>query len=143
VSTIRSRPEARCRALEFLFGLSFTDYAWEDEIEDFWALYPAKAGVRQYAERLIRGVSKYRETLDAHIESVLQGWRPGRIGHIERTVLRIALFEMLYREDVPDRVVINEAIELTRDYGTEEAPRFVNGVLDRLRKKLREAEETD
>ena len=140
MSSLRSRPPARDKALQFLFGLDFTQYAWETEIEDFWAQFPAKPGVRKYAEILIRGVCDHLDELDEEIGGALEHWSLERVGYIERNVLRIGLYELRYRGDVPSMVAITEAVELARRFGAEDAPRFVNGVLDRLRKSL-EAEE--
>jgi len=134
----RARRRSRERALQFLFGLEFTQYAWEDVIDGFWDGCPVRPSVKSYAQKLICGVSEHREELDARIMAALDNWNPERIGRIEYTLLRIALYEMLYMEDVPMPVAIDEAIEIAKQYGAEEAPRFVNGVLDRLSKNLRE-----
>ncbi len=130
----RPRRRARERALQFLFGLDFTGYDWHEAIEGFWELNPSRPGVKQYAETLIRLVCEHQEDLDNEIAGALENWTPDRIGPVERAVLRIALYEMRHMPDVPPNVAINEAIEVARRFGSEEAPRFVNGVLDRLRK---------
>lgn len=132
----RVRRRARERALQFLFGLGFTDYAWEDAAPGFWEMNPTRPAVRRYAERLIRGVCENRASLDAAIAAALDNWSLDRVGHVERAVLRIALYEMRDVPDVPPSVAINEAIEVVKRYGNDEAPRFVNGILDRLRKTL-------
>lgn len=126
------RRKARERALQFLFGLDFSNYAWEDTIDLFWESEPTRASVKEYATTLIREVSERREDLDEEIDRAIQNWSPERVGRIERNVVRIALYEMRYRDDVPAAVAINEAVELAKLYGSDEAPRFVNGVLDRL-----------
>jgi transcription antitermination protein NusB len=127
---------ARGRALQFLFGLDFTQYDWEPEIEGFWELHPSRPSVRRYAETLIRGVCTRQEEIDACIGEALENWTLDRVGYIERAILRMALYEMRYRDDVPTTVAINEAVELAKQFGAEDASRFVNGVLDRLRKHL-------
>jgi len=132
VINTRGRRQARERALQFLFGLEFTGYEWELVIDDFWDGNPCRPGVQSYAERLIAGVADHQEELDAHIVSALENWSPERIGRIEWSMLRIALCEMLYHPDVPPAVAVNEAIEVVKRFGSNEAPRFVNGVLDRL-----------
>ncbi len=132
----RTRRGSRERALQFLFGLDFTGYAWEDEIEDYWAHFPARDSVKPYAEHLIRGVCEHQEALDKRVLDCLDKWTPDRVGRIERVILRIALYEMLYEQDVPASVAINEAIEIAKAFGSDEAPRFVNGVLDRARRSL-------
>lgn len=134
----RVRRRARERALQFLFGLGFTDYAWEDAAPGFWEMNPTRPPARRYAECLIRGVCEYRTELDADIAAALDNWSLDRLGHVERAVLRIALYEMCHVPDVPPSVAINEAIEVVKRYGNDEAPRFVNGILDRLRKMVSE-----
>jgi N utilization substance protein B len=99
-------------------------------------MYPVKKNIILYAEKLVRGVHEKQIDLDETIAEVLENWTPDRIGYVERAVLRIALFEMLYCDDVPASVAINEGIEVAKSFGSEEAPRFINGVLDRLREHL-------
>ena len=134
------RRRARERALQFLFSLDFTQYDWEEVIEEFWESSPTKPAARRYAEKLIRGVIEKREALDAEIATGIEGWTPGRVGPVERAALRLALFEMRHCDDVPGRVAINESIEVVRRYGADDSPRFINAVLDRLLKKM-EAEQ--
>ena len=133
----RLRRAARERALQFLFGLEFTHDDWEEALERFWTTHPARDGVKRYAHRLIKGVSTRREELDQEIAAALEHWSLERTGRIERNVLRIALFEMRYARDVPQKVAINEAIEVAKRFGADDAPRFVNGVLDRLKEGQR------
>ena len=76
---------------------------------------------------------KRRQALDERIDSALRNWTPERVGRVERNILRVALYEMDYEDDVPKKVAINEAIEISKEYGSDEAPRFINGVLDRLK----------
>jgi transcription antitermination protein NusB len=127
------RRRGRERALQFLFSLDFTEYSVEDKLEDFWAINPARPGARQYAEKLIHGVSNHQEALDQEISGALDNWTPDRIGHIERSAIRIALFEMRHFRDVPEAVAINEALEVVKTFGADDAPKFVNGVLGRLK----------
>lgn len=131
------RRRGRERALQFLFSLDFTGYDYEDRLEDYWAINPVKPGARRYAEILIHGVRAHLDELDAEIAGCLDHWTPDRIGYIERSILRIALYEMRHRPDVPEAVAINEAIEVVKLFGSEEAPKFVNGVLDRLKRQSR------
>lgn len=129
------RTQAREKALQFLFGIDFTNYPWEEEIEAFWEEHDCESGVHRYAEKLIRGVSENVEVLDSIVKNSLEHWNPDRVGYIERTILRIAAYEMRYLENVPNAVAINEAIELAKRFGGDESPRFINGVLDRLKRK--------
>lgn len=129
----KSRRTGRECAVQFLFGLDFTEYDWETAIEDFWATTPVRPSARAYAQYLIEGIVQHRETLDTEITNALANWRPERVGRVEHNILRVALFELRFGEDVPEKVVINEAIEIAKRFGNDEAPRFINGVLDRLK----------
>lgn len=133
------RRRARERALQFLFGLEFTGYPWDEVIDAFWDTRPSRPSVKQYAIQLIRGVQENLGALDEEIAGALQNWSANRVGRVERAILRIALYEMRHESDVPAAVAINEAIELAKSFGTDDTPRFVNGVLDRLRRSSEEA----
>ena len=82
-----------------------------------------------YAVRLARGVEEEQERLDAVLSEVSEGWPVHRMSAIDRTILRLALYEMLYVEDVPSEVAVNEAVELATGFSGDEAPAFVGGVL--------------
>lgn len=127
------RRRARERAMQFLHGQDVTNNPWEEVLEAFWGAFPAKPGARKYAQELIEGVNTHRAALDAHIDSALKNWTPERVGPVERNILRVALYEIAYGGDVPTKVAINEAIEIAKSYGGDEAPGFINGVLDRLK----------
>lgn len=131
------RRRARERALQALVALDFTKADPSDALGPFWEMNPTRGGAQAYAEELIRGTHAHLEEVDAHINAALENWSSERVGYIERAVLRLAVYEMLHRLDVPARVALSEAIELAKRFGAEDAPRFVNGVLDRI---LREKE---
>lgn len=135
----QQKRRARTRALEFLFGLEFTQYDWKAELEKFWTTFESKPDVREYAERLVLGVHEHRDALDDAIKDALKNWSWDRVDRAERNILRIALYEMIHLEDVPAKVAINEAIELTKIYGSDDSPKFVNGVLDRVKRKIEDA----
>ncbi|HOE61451.1 MAG TPA: transcription antitermination factor NusB [Kiritimatiellia bacterium] len=92
--------------------------------------------IREFSERLVRGVLDHLPELDAKLTSYTKNWPLHRMGSVERNVLRLAFYEMLYCADVPPAVVLNEAIDLAKYFSNAEAGRFVNGVLDRLNKEL-------
>lgn len=87
---------------------------------------------REYIHRIAALYAEHGDGLDAVIDEALVGWSPERVGAVERAILRLALLEMKHARDVPPRVVVNEALDLTRTFSTEDAARFVNGVLDRF-----------
>ena len=133
---------ARERAAQLLFGLDFTGYDWREAIDAFWQEFPARPSVKHYAEQLIEGVAGHREALDVAIVGALDKWSPARVGRVEWNILRVALYEMRHIEDVPERVAINEAIEVAKRLGADDAPRFINGVLDRLKEDAPRATHT-
>ena len=80
----------------------------------------------------VEKISEKLEEIDAKINEVSEGWKTGRMGKVDLTLIRLAVYEMLYEEDVPAKVAINEAVELAKQYGTDNSPSFVNGVLAKL-----------
>jgi N utilization substance protein B len=96
------------------------------------------AAVTDFARELIEGVEEHREELDELIEDQAIGWRVERIAPLERAILRVALFEILYREDVPDEVAIDEAVEAAKLYCGTEAPGFINGILGGILRRVRD-----
>lgn len=92
--------------------------------------------IRQFTEKIVRGVMGHLPEIDAKLQSYTQNWPMHRMGSVERNVLRLAFYELLYCSDVPPPVVLNEAIDLAKYFSNAEAGRFVNGVLDRLNKEL-------
>jgi len=86
----------------------------------------------EYAERLLRGAIQHTAEIDALISSQAENWRLERMPAVDRNILRLAVFELLYEDDVPHLVVLDEAIELAKKYGSEQSGRFINGLLDGL-----------
>ena len=105
--------------------------------ERFRALYPVQKLAIPYALELLRGVMRNVNRIDALIKGSASNWRIERIASTDRNILRVAVCEMLFSVDAPDQVVINEAVEIAKRYGTEESSSFVNGVLDAVRIVIR------
>lgn len=128
------RSLGRQRAVQALFSLEAVSEEGADEgLAQFWAsLEESTPGpARRFAEQLVRGVISCRDELDRNIQEQSPAWRIERMAKVDRNVLRIGAWELLY-SDTPARVVINEAIENARTFGAEGSPAFVNGVLDKL-----------
>jgi len=100
----------------------------------------------QFAKELVKGTLDHISELDKIIEAHSKNWKLSRIAKVELTILRLAIFEMMYRDDVPTKVAINEAVELSKTFGDDNSKRFVNGILDAVAKtlenKLQTREET-
>lgn len=103
----------------------------------FCALYPVQKLAIPYALELSRGTMRNIDRIDTLIRESASNWRIERIASTDRNLLRIAVCEMLFSEEAPDQVVINEAVEIAKRYGTEDSPSFVNGVLDAVRVVIR------
>ncbi|MEI7902333.1 MAG: transcription antitermination factor NusB [bacterium] len=93
--------------------------------------------IRLFTENLVRGVLGHLPELDVKVQSYTQNWPLHRMGSVERNVLRLAFYEMIYCTDVPPAVVLNEAIDLAKYFSNADAGRFVNGVLDKLNKEIK------
>jgi N utilization substance protein B len=131
------RTKARERALQALYQIDVAATGLDEALSRFWKSFePVEREVRDLAEQLVRGVAEHRRDLDETIEAVSTHWRLDRMAKVDRNVLRLATYELVHRPDVPVRVVINEAIELGKKYGSESSGAFVNGVLDKVAQQL-------
>ena len=92
--------------------------------------------VRVFAEPLIRGTLEHRDELDEHIKKHARNWDITRMAVVDRNVLRLGIYEMLYRDDIPPVVSINEAVDIAKKFSTEESGKFVNGILDKVKGDL-------
>jgi N utilization substance protein B len=133
---IRGRRETREWIIQFLFQLDFNPEPIDIALCDFWEEKDPAESEKAYAEEIIRGVVQRKDELDDRLSSYAKRWDSERMGAVDRTVMRVALFEMLYREDIPPVVSINEAVHFAKDFSSFQSGRFVNGVLDRIRQDL-------
>jgi len=101
-------------------------------LEDFWAQNPAHSEAKSFAETLVNGVVTHADELDGLLGRYAEHWTVHRMAITDRTVLRMAVYELLYLPDVPARVTLNEAIEVVKLFGDEQSGSFVNGILDRI-----------
>ncbi|MGB9603525.1 MAG: transcription antitermination factor NusB [Verrucomicrobiia bacterium] len=152
------RREARERAVQFLFQCEQNPPENLDlALEEFWRTirlmeYDKKIdkptfgkpielpppsveemAVRAFADQLIRGVLQHLETCDETIKKYLKNWDFNRIALIDRNIMRLAVYEMLFRDDIPPVVSINEAVDIAKKYSTEDSGKFVNGILDKVK----------
>jgi len=127
------RRQAREFALQILYQRDAGGEAVETVIASFWEGQDATGPeVRSFAEALVRGAERNRESIDQRILAASEHWDPARMAAIDRTILRLAVFELLHRDDIPPKVSINEYIEIAKKFSTEESGSFVNGILDRI-----------
>jgi N utilization substance protein B len=132
------RREGREVALQLLFhwDLNVQQSLSAAELELFWEFRPTAPPVRTFATNLLAGVTARQATIDEKITRYTANYELKRIFAVDRNILRMAIYEMLYADDVPPIVAINEAIDIAKKFGTEESGKFVNGVLDRVKLDL-------
>lgn len=110
----------------------------EETLQAFWASFdPPEPEVRKLAEPLITGVLEHLDELDHIVESSSLHWRVDRMARVNRNILRLGVYELRFRPEVPTKVCLNEAIEVARKYGAENSGAFINGVLDRVAHSVR------
>ncbi len=129
------RRRSREYALQVLFEVDLAGAAVDDVLERLWSGRNPAGEVREFAERLVRGVLAEREAIDDRIGSAAEHWRLERMATVDRNVLRMAIHELL-TGDNPAPVVIDEAIEVAKRYGSEGSGSFINGILDEVRVRL-------
>jgi N utilization substance protein B len=128
-----SRTRARECALQALYQLDTSGGEPRDVLRAILAHFEeADAETAQFAEQLVRGVQSDRAQIDELIQKSSSNWKLDRMARVDRNILRLAVYEILRRADVPVRVTLNEAIELGKKFGSEESSAFVNGVLDKI-----------
>jgi len=138
-----SRRRAREYAMQVLFQADMSSMEIDEALNALWAGLledeDGSLGGRQaedeeirFASMLAQGVEREQESLDKRIEACSTNWRMTRMPHVDRNILRMGAFEILFLDEVPAHVTINEAIELAKKFGTAESKGFINGILDRL-----------
>lgn len=128
------RRKARETALQALYKIDISEGSAAEEGLELEELAPGTES-RRYCETLVHGVSAHLEEIDSIIEKHSENWTVSRMSVVDRNILRIATYELLYGRDVPYKVVIDEAVELAKKFGTDESGPFINGIIDRVRKE--------
>jgi len=128
---------ARELAVQFLYQFDLGGGSLNEALPLFWETQSEVGdAVRQFAEELVQGVMERRAVIDEHIVKYADNWDLPRIAAVDRNILRLAIYEMLYRDDIPPVVSINEAVDIAKKFSTGESGAFVNGILDRLKAEL-------
>lgn len=128
------RRVARECTLQILFQLEFNDSQLESSLSQYWENKRSAKDVKEYSTWLVKGIVSYKKQIDKIIQSTSHHWRVSRMSVVDLNVLRIAVFELFFEEDLAPAIVINEAIEIARKYSGDQAATFVNGILDAIRK---------
>jgi N utilization substance protein B len=136
-SQFAQRRECRAAALQFLYAWSINRPAnLAEDLRVFTEGLEKPRDHYAFAEELIHGTIEHADEIDGHIRSLAHNWEFDRIARIDLAILRLAIFEMLFRKDIPPVVSINEAIDLSKHFSTADSKRFINGILDRMKDKL-------
>lgn len=130
---MRKRTLAREFALQLLYKQDLNPDSDEALLSDFWAVNPAPPEVREYTERIVRGTLLHLSEIDAILSKYAEHWEIHRMATVDRNILRFATYELLYVEDVPPKVVINEAVNIAKKFSQEDSGKFVNGILDKVK----------
>jgi N utilization substance protein B len=136
------RREGRELALQILYALDLNPVKTEETLRLFRENTRVAAQVRAFAEELVVGVIANREEIERRITAKSKNWTIARMAKVDLNILRLAVYELLCRSDIPRNVTINEAIEVAKKFGTEDSPAFVNGILDEIEKGVA-AEDTE
>lgn len=131
------RRKAREFALQMLYQYDIRQDS-EHLIEGFWESKDVPEAIKEFANRIVEGVIKNLPTIDGKIDQSAKNWSIDRMAVVDRNILRMAAYELLFIMDIPVKVTINEAIEIAKKYGEEDSSSFVNGILDRILKDHQE-----
>ncbi|BAU27428.1 NusB antitermination factor [Aneurinibacillus soli] len=140
-----NRRKSREKAVQILFSMDMTEATAQEALvnlmeEDDEDVHEKAAENMEFLTELVKGTFAHQTEIDSKISQYLRGWTIGRIANVDRAILRLAGYEMMYREDIPVRVTLNEAVELAKVFGTDDSPKFINGVLSSMSRDLEQAE---
>ena len=133
---MRGRRKAREIALQVLYGLNFDNIDVQKALDLFWSNFIAPKAAKEFAAFLVQGTCEHKEELDKLIAGCSDNWSLGRMSKVDINILRLAVFEFLYCNDIPPKVTLNEAVDLGKTFGSENSGSFINGILDALNLKL-------
>lgn len=126
--------------MQVLYQMDLTSDFSDKVLNDFWVnrKEEVEPEIKQFTSELVEGIRQERESIDSKIAKYAKNWELKRMAIVDRNILRQACYELLYRPDIPYKVAINEAIDLAKRFSGEEAGKFVNGILDKIRLKALE-----
>ena len=131
-----TRRQARELAMQALFYMDIRKDASEEMLEYFCGCFCPSKKSRPFFLKLVNGVLGAKDQIDALVERFSQNWKINRMSCVDRNVMRIAVYEMIYCDDIPPKVSINEAVDIGKKFGTQESGAFINGIMDSIRGTL-------
>ncbi len=140
---MHQRRKAREIALQVLYELDVQNISIREAIDRFWANFEAQEEAKSFSTLLVEGTWNNRERIDQLISTSSENWTMARMSRVDKSILRMAVYELLFCHDIPPKVTLNEAIDLGKVYGSENSGAFINGILDALYAKLRKKKDED
>ena len=134
------RRKSRELALQILYQMEMKGSDPKGVLDLFWKEVETPGDIREFASSLVEGAFRNEKEIDQIIERHSTHWRMARMAVVDRNILRLAVYELLFLHDVPKSVSLNEAIEVAKKYGTEDSSAFINGILDNIAKEVRRGE---
>ena len=128
------RREARESALKFLYQTEFNSENPDLELDSFCGRLNTSEEVQGFAQTLVKNIFIHKKEVDDLLKKISANWVPDRMAMIDKNILRLGICELLFDSTTPPKVVINEAVEIAKKFGTEESPDFINGILDKVYK---------
>jgi N utilization substance protein B len=130
-----ARRKARELALQMLFQRDISGNQPEQIIDTFEELQKSKPNTREFATKIFRGTVAHVDQIDGMIQNQAENWRLTRMAAVDRNIIRMSVYEFLHETDTPKLVIIDEAIEIAKKYGTQKSGQFINGILDGILKR--------
>jgi len=133
---MRKRTKAREYVLQMLYQVEITRGNWQETLENFWQGNESKdipAELKDFSAQLLGGVVSHMQEIDKKIRKYAANWQLERMAFVDRNIMRLGCFELLFRQDIPPKVAINEAVELAKKYSGLESGKFVNAILDQIK----------
>lgn len=133
-----SRRQSRIVAMQMLYQIHLTAEPIQLVMEKFWQSQDISTELRPFTLQLVEGTTSKLEAIDAELQATSKNWRLHRMPIVDLSILRIATYEIVYIDEIDAATSINEAVEIAKSYSTPNSPKFINGVLDNIRKKHQE-----
>jgi N utilization substance protein B len=130
-----ARRKARELALQMLFQHDMSGNATDMIIDTFEELQKSKPNTREFATKIFRGTVEHMPSIDEMIQNQAENWRLSRMAAVDRNIIRMSIYEFMHENDTPKLVIIDEAIEIAKKYGTQKSSQFINGILDGILKR--------
>lgn len=136
-----SRHASRMLALQALYGLEMNpDAAAPEAVESAWGEGETSGADREFLDRLVAGAWRGRKELDRLLETSSKNWKVSRMDRVDKCILRLAAYELLHEPETPAPVILDEGVELAKEFGTPESASFINGILDKIAREVRPGE---